>query len=154
MGGGCYSYIPVERPAPGSVVRIQVPVRQTVIRSNQRPDVMSLEGTLLSGAASSGADSLALEVSSTGQVGPFRELTQVDTVRLASDDVAAMDLRVFSKPKTLGLTAVILGGTVALALAALNQEEGSGGNEPGGNGTTSSIVFTPMLKALRHVFGH
>jgi hypothetical protein len=124
---GCYSYVPVERPAPGSVVRIQVPMRQAVIRPNQRPELVSLEGTVLSGAGSSGADSLVLEISSTGQQGPFRELTQVDTVRLASD-----------------------------ALSALNQEGGSAGSELPGNGTSTStsIVVTPIFKVLRHALGH
>jgi hypothetical protein len=150
---GCYSYVPVERPAPGSVVRIQVPMRQAVIRPNQRPELVSLEGTVLSGAGSSGADSLVLEISSTGQQGPFRELTQVDTVRLASDDLAAVDLRLFSKPRTLGLTGVIVGGVVALALSALNQEGGSTGSELPGNGTSTStsIVVTPIF---RHALGH
>ena len=35
---GCYSYVPVERPSPGSIVRIQVPVRTAVDNRNREPE--------------------------------------------------------------------------------------------------------------------
>ncbi len=125
---GCYSYVPVERPAPGSVVRIQVPVRAAVDRCQTgSPRPMSMEGTVLASA-----DSLVLQVESRRELGAYRELKQVDTVRVAPRDLAGVDLRVFSKPKTILLTAGIVGVTAALAAVALDLGGGSQGKHSAG----------------------
>jgi hypothetical protein len=146
---GCYSYVPVERPAPGSVVRVKLPVRTIIARPSEAPETESLEGTVLSAA-----DSVVLEVESRREIQRFQELTRVDTVRLARADLAALDLRTFSKPKTLGLTAFVVGATVALALVAL----GLGGDEqgrgpPDGGGTTGSVVVNPIVSGVLRALG-
>jgi hypothetical protein len=145
---GCYSYVPVERPSPGSIVRIQVPVHSAVGNRNQEPETMSMEGTVLTAG-----DSLVLQVESRRELGAYRELKQVDTVRVAPKDLAGVDLRVFSKPKTFLLTAGIIGVTVALAAVALDLGGGSGGGGPPDGGTTSAIMVKPILSGLLRALG-
>jgi len=146
---GCYSYVPVERPSPGSIVRIQVPVRTAVDNRNREPETMSMEGTVLTTG-----DSLVLQVESRRELGAYRELTQTDTVRVAPKDLAGVDLRVFSKPKTFLLTAGIVGVTVALAAVALGLGGGSAGSiPPPDGGPGSAIVLKPILSALLGAVG-
>ena len=144
---GCYSYVPVERPTPGSVVRIEIPVRSPVAGTYQT-ETAAMEGTVLSAG-----DSIVLETSSTQAIGNFREIRSVDTVRVARAQLAGISERGFSKPKTIALTVVITGATVGLALAALGLAGGSQGNGPPDPGTGSSIVVKPILSALLHALG-
>jgi hypothetical protein len=145
---GCYSYVPVERPTPGSTVRIQVPMRSAATGTNQRPEFIGLEGTLLGVS-----DSLVLRVENRREIGAFREIKQVDTVRVARADLVGVDLRVFSKPKTIGLTAVVLGATAGLAMVALDLGGGSAGDDGGNGGPQNSLILKPVFKALLHALG-
>lgn len=146
---GCYTYVPVERPAPGSVVRIDIPVRSAVTGTRRdEEDIESLEGTVLTAG-----DSLVLQMESTRDIGNFREIHSVDTVRVAVADLAGVSTRTFSSGKTIGLTAVIVGGVVALAVAALDVGGGSQGGGPPGPGTGSSIVVKPIFSMLLRALG-
>jgi hypothetical protein len=145
---GCYSYVPVERPTPGSVVRIEVPVRSAVVGTTQREETASMEGTVLTAG-----DSLVLQIESLRELGNFRQIRSVDTLRVARADLIGVSTRSFSKPKTIGLTAVIAGATIGLAVAALGVGGGSQGGGPPDPGTGSSIIVGPILSALIHALG-
>ena len=149
MSGGCYSYVPVEHPSPGTTVRIEVPVRSAVSGGRRTQETMSMEGMLLSAG-----DSLVLEMSSLRELGAFREIRSVDTLRVARSDLSGVSTRNFSKPKTIGLTVFIAGATTVLAVAALGLGGGSGGGDsPNGGTNTSSIRVIPIFSALLNAFG-
>lgn len=148
---GCYSYVPVEHPSPGSTVRIQVPLRSAVSRPNQPDEIVSLEGVVVTAA-----DSIVLEVQNRREFGAFREIRTVDTLRVAQADLTAIDTRIFSRGKTLGLTAAIVGVTGILAATAFGLGGGSGGDDGPGNGngtTTGSLVVNPIFSALLRAVG-
>jgi len=142
---GCFTYVPVDRPSPGSTVRIHVPVRSAIARPNQAPEFISMEGMVISAA-----DSVILEVSSRREIGAFREIRSVDTLRVARADLSAVDTRVFSLGKSIGLGIAIAGVTAVLAAVAFGLEGGSSGNDGSGNGNTtgSSIRINPTFSAL------
>ena len=145
---GCYSYVPVERPTPGSVVRIEVPVRSAVVGTTRQEETASMEGTVLTAG-----DSLVLQIESLRELGNFRQIRSVDTLRVARADLVGVSTRSFSKPKTIALTAVIAGATIGLAVAALGVGGGSQGGGRPNPGTGSSIVVKPILSALLHALG-
>ena len=145
---GCYSYVPVERPTPGSVVRIEVPVRSTVAGTRQEEEVARMEGTVVSAG-----DSIVLRMESLQEIGNFRRIRSVDTLRVARADLSGISTRSFSKPKTIGLTVLITGAVVGLAAAALGVGGGSQGGGPPDPGTGSSIVVKPIFSALLHALG-
>lgn len=141
---GCYSYVRVESPTPGSTVRIDVPVRSAISGRPDPSEVVSMEGLLVSSG-----DSLAIEISSLKTIGNFREIRSVDTLRIARSDVGAVSIRNFSKPKTLGLAAVVIAGSTLLAVKVFGLSGGSsGGGSPGGGQTTGAMRVKPILSAL------
>jgi len=147
---GCYTYVPVERPAPGSTVRIEVPVRSAVTGGRDQEDVASMEGTLISAG-----DSIVMEVSQLKEIGNFRQIKSLDTLRVARSDVSGIATRSFSKPKTVALTAIIAGATTVLAVAALGLGGGSqGSGKPGGGTTTGQIRVKPIFSAILHAISH
>jgi hypothetical protein len=147
---GCYSYFPVERPAPGSIARIQVPVRSAVPRPNASPESISMEGLVLSAS-----DSVVLAVSSRRVIGAYREISSVDTVRVARADLSALETRVFSRGKSIGLGVVIVSSTVGLAALAFGLRGGTSGENGDGNGSTtsSSIRINPLFAVVLQALG-
>jgi hypothetical protein len=148
MMSGCYSYVPVERPTPGTVVRVDVPVRSAMAGRAIEEDVASMEGRLLSAG-----DSIVLEMASMRELGNFRQIRSVDTLRVARADLVGVSTREFSKPKTVVLTAVLLGATIGLAVAALDVAGGSQGGKNGNGNPTTSIVVKPVFSALMRALG-
>lgn len=149
MMSGCYNYVPVERPTPGSTVRIEVPVRSAVTGSREPSEVAAMDGTLVSAG-----DSLVLEISSLKTIGNFREIRSLDTLRLARSDISTIRLREFSKPKTVGLAVIVAGGVTALTIAALGLSGGSSGNNgPPGGSTTGALVVNPIFSGLLNLIG-
>lgn len=138
---GCYNYVPVERPSPGTTVRIEVPLRSAVSDPNAAPETLEVEGTLLSAG-----DSLVLVTETRREMGTFRVLTQTDTFRVARSGILGVREQVFSKPKTFGLTALVLAGATGIALAALESAVGqSGSGRPGDPTTQGGIRVSPFV---------
>lgn len=149
MMSGCYTYVPVERPTLGTTVRIEVPVRSAVTGMRDPSEVASMEGTLVSAG-----DSLVVEISSLKTIGNFREIRSLDTLRIARSDAQRVSVRNFSKPKTLGLAAVITAGTTALAIAAIGLGGGSAGTDgPPGGSTTGAIRVNPIFSLILQAIG-
>lgn len=126
FAAGCYSYIPVEQPSPGTTVRIRVPVTSAVQNPNRAPETFDVEGTVLSSG-----DSLVMVTETRRELGQFRVVSDTDTIRVARAGLLAVDEQVLSKPKTFGLTAVVTGGAIGLLVLAL---DAAGGGDPAGNG--------------------
>lgn len=148
VGSACYSYEPVETPAPGTPVRIQVPVNSPVVRPNQAPETMFFEGTLVSLG-----DTLLLATRSRREVGAFREILEFDTLRVAQSRVSLLEERLLSKPKTYAFTAVVTGGVVALGIAALNTLTGQKGGEPQPDDPRGALILNPIFSGLLKLIG-
>ena len=140
FAAGCYSYVPVERPSPGTVVRIQVPLSSAVSDPNRPPETFDLEGTVLSSS-----DSLVLATETRRELGTFRVLTESDTLRVARSGLVSVEQQVFSKPKTIGLSLLIAAGVAGVLLAALEAAGGQQGEGPGGGGPQTAIRVPPFV---------
>ena len=134
---GCYAYTLVEDPPVGSVARVRVPARSAVVGPATFPQTVAIEGLVLSLG-----DTLSLEAGTRQFAGTFREVLRYDTLRVARDRIASIEVRNFSVVRSVTLGAGVAAGTVALALAALGTEAGEGGEGPGQGGSES---FTATL---------
>ena len=134
---GCYTYTLVEDLPVGSVARVRVPARSAVVGPETFPETVAIEGLVLSLG-----DTLSLEAGTRQFAGTFREVLRYDTLRVARDRVASIEVRNFSVVRSVTLGAGVAAGTVALALAALGTEAGEGGEGPGHGGSES---FTATL---------
>lgn len=138
---GCYSYVPVERPSPGTTVRIRVPLRSGVEGSSASQGTLDLEGRVLAAG-----DSIVMETTTRRELGTFRVLTALDTVRVARAGLLGLEERVFSRPKTLGLTALVTAGAAGLVLGALDAAGGQKGDgRPGDPGTQGSLTVPGVV---------
>ncbi len=149
FSAGCYSYAPVQRPTPGSTVRIHVPVRSAVAGRQAREESVAFEGLVLSFG-----DSLYLQTTSRREYGAFREVFEFDTLRVAPGVLMGMEERYLSKPKTYGFAALVAVGTTALVVAAVNAAGGSGGgNDGNGGGPQTAIIVRPIVSSLLRAIG-
>lgn len=146
---GCYTYVPVENPAPRTSVRVTVPVNRSVTGANLAPQSYTLEGTVVSLT-----DSLTLETQTTATMGQFRQVSRVDTVKVARQNLLAIDERVYSQSRTIGLGAVIVAGTAALVAGIYSATVGFGGDGgDGGGSTTNQISVEPVFRGLLQFVG-
>jgi len=144
---GCHSYVPVQDPSPGMSVRAHVPLRAAVEGGNRAPESMTIDGKVLAAA-----DTLVLETASRRELATGRILSAVDTVRIARTGLVGLDQQVFSKPKTLGLTALVVVGATGLVLAAIEAAGGQEGDDGPGDPGTQGAVRVP-LRVLTSLFG-
>ena len=146
---GCYVYVPVEEPAPGSTIRIHVPVPSAADNPNRAQETVSFEGTVLASG-----DTLLLETKVRRQFGAFREIIELDTLRIAPSQLAGMEQRLRSKPKTYAFSGVLALGVAALVAGAIEVAGGQAGDEgPGENGTTTGAVVMNVLSVLKMLGG-
>lgn len=135
----CHSYVPVERPSAGTTVRAAVPVASVTANPNRPPAVLSVEGTVLA----TPADSVIMAIRNRREVGQFRVVVEVDTVRLARDGLLALEEQVLSVPKTVAFTAALSAGAVGVALAAYRAGSGQRGDGGPGNGQIPASMRIP-----------
>ena len=138
LGGlaGCYNYVPVTSPTPGTTVRVHVPVHSAIPGQADIPSSVSVEGRLLRAG-----DTLEVETESTREAGTFRQLMLLDTLRIARSDAQEVDLKQFSNGRTAVFTAAILGAAVGVGLAVANIKSGSQGSGPGTGKPTGAVIF-------------
>lgn len=142
---GCHTYRVIDSPPIGSTVRVHVPVVSALNRGGGTQSV-AVEGVLLSFG-----DSIALESTSRREIGAYRELSQVDTFRLATDQASLLEVRELSRKRSVVLGVAVLGG---VTLAAIYGFRGGGSDpfDPGGPPPpVSSVVMDRSL--LASVFG-
>lgn len=137
---GCHSYVPVERPSPGTTVRVAVPVTSVAANPNRPPEVLSVEGTVLAAPS----DSVIMAIRNRRELGQFRVVVEVDTVRLALGGLLALEEQTLSIPRTVAFTAAVTAGAAGVALAlyrAGGGQRGDGG--PGGGQVPASVRLPP-----------
>lgn len=143
LAAGCYTYVPVARPAPGTSVRIHVPVRSSADRPGRGVRPVSLEGRVVALS-----DTLVLETKSRREVGAFRQVVELDTLRVALGELSGIEERVLSKPRTYAFTAAVVGGATLLAVKALEVAGGGGGEGPGDEPPRGTVVFHQIVTAV------
>ncbi len=146
---GCFSYLPVETPPPGATVRVRIPVTSAVADPNAPPQTISVEGTVLESG-----DTLVLATETRRELGAFREIVQFDTVRLAPDQRSSVELRDFSKGRSIALGAGIAAGIAGLAIVAFGGVFGGETPVPPDGGPTPAVVVSrSLLSAIRGLIG-
>ena len=146
---GCHTYMPIERPAPGTTVRVRVPLTSAVERPNQSPETVSVEGLLVAFG-----DTLELEVTSRQEYGAFREVMRRDTLRIARNGITELEERVFSRNRSVGLGVALAGGATVLAAAALGLTGGDQGAGPdSGDDPSGAIIVASLAKAIWRLIG-
>ncbi len=100
---------------------------------------------------------MLLEVKSRREVGAFREILELDTLRVAESRISLLEERLFSKPKTYAFTAALVIGSAWLGIKALNTLTGQTGNpdRPGGGGDPQGqFILNPIFSGLLKLIGH
>ena len=132
LASGCYTYHLVEEAPVGSVARLRVPIQSAIVDPNAPPETVAIEGLIISFG-----DTISFEASSRQVIGAFREVVQYDTLQVARDGLASIEVREFSSARSVVLGVAVTLGTTALALAALGVESGQAGDQPGDGGSQS-----------------
>ncbi len=139
--GGCYTYRPVETAPIGSGVRVHIPVSSSVDIPGRQAETVTVEGTLLTLG-----DSVAVSTETRRELGAYREIVQRDTLLLAASQVSRIEVKEFSKGRSIGLGLMIAGAVVAAAAVAFGVGGGSAGDgPPGGGGPEGAVVITPSI---------
>jgi len=140
---GCHTYMPVQQPVPGTTVRVQVPLTSAAQGSNQAPETVSIEGTLIEFG-----DTVEVEVTNRQEYGAFREVTRVDTLRIATSGIIGLDERIFSTGRSVVLGLAIGGVAAAFAWTALGFEGGGSNPTPGPDGPRPSFLLSPIVRTI------
>ena len=140
---GCHTYMPVQQPTPGTTVRVKVPLTSAVQGPNQAPETVSIEGTLIEFG-----DTVEVEVRDRQVYGAFREVTRLDTLRIAASGITGLDERSFSTGRSVVLGLAIGGAAAAFALTALGFEGGGSNPTPGPDGPQPSLLLSPIARAI------
>ena len=107
----CHTYTHVESPAVGTVARVTVPVRGTNGDASAPVQAASLEGVVVSAG-----DTIVLAMPIRREWGDAQGVMRIDTVRLLSDQLSAIEAKGPSTGKSVLLGAAIAGGVTTLAL--------------------------------------
>lgn len=140
---GCHNYLPVERPAIGSTVRVRVPVTSAIAdRNTPEGASASIEGQVVSAG-----DSIVLAVLRRMEYGAYREIVRHDTISIAMADAMTVEEREYSRDKSLTLGLAIAAMAAGFAAAAF----GAGGSQQGettnGDGPNSRpVTLFPLLR--------
>jgi hypothetical protein len=137
---GCHTYTLVERAPVGTDVRVRLPVSSPL---NRAPEFVSLEGRVLENG-----DTLSLATETRRQLGTFSELTQFDTLRLASTQISTIETKEFSTARSIVLGVAIAGGATVAALFGFWGPGGSDPPEGGGPPTQSTIISRSLVSSF------
>lgn len=139
---GCYSYRLVEDAPVGAVARLRVPIQSAIVDPNSPSETVAVEGKIVSVG-----DTIWFEASTRHTVGLFRDVVQYDTLRVARDGLASIEVREFSTTKSVLLGAGLAAGTAALAAAAAGVGGGQAGAGPGGDAPQTSTTVSVSVPA-------
>ncbi len=139
---GCYSYRLVEDAPVGAVARLRVPIQSAIVDPNSPSETVAVEGKIVSVG-----DTIWFEASTRHAVGLFRDVVQYDTLRVARDGLASIEVREFSTTKSVLLGAGLAAGTAALAAAAAGVGGGQAGAGPGGDAPQTSTTVSVSVPA-------
>ena len=158
---GCYSYRAVETAPVGAAVRVDLPIDRPV-NAPGGPESVMIEGLLVESG-----DTVIMVVESRREYGAYREVVQVDTLSVAADRIATMEIKEFSRGRSLALgltvaSAVTLGAAVAFGLGGGRSGDPGDGTPPlpdaslvGATGVVPGLgwEFRP-LSLIRALVGH
>ena len=137
----CSTYTPVGNPVPGVTVRAQVPIQSAITNRNSAPQLITIEGIVVSSG-----DTVVLATKSRQEYGAFREIMRFDTVRVARDELASLDLQEFSAKKSVALGVGLTAAATYFAVSALGVKNGEAGGGPDGDIKPSgTIVLRPIV---------
>lgn len=136
----CHTYRTVDDPPVGSTVRVRVPVTSALSNPNRAPATASIEGVLLSMS-----DTITLATTTRREFGAYRELTQHDTLRFLSSQANSVEIREFSRNRSVVLGVAIAAGAGFGAAVAFGLGGGKTGDPPGGEGPLPAIVVSGSL---------
>lgn len=140
---GCYAYRVADAPAPGTVARVHVPVFSAADDPNEAPETASVEGIVVEYG-----DSIVLATTIRREIGAYREVSRDDTLRIAVEGTTRIEVREFSKAKSVLMGGVVAGGAVLLALTALGLQGGDAGDSGDGDGDRSFRISFAGLAGL------
>lgn len=139
----CHTYTPVSAPAPGSTVRVQIPVRSAVDDPNAPTPTRAVEGQVVAAG-----DTLVLATRDRFEYGAYREIVQYDTLRLGPEQRSTVEVREFSNRKSVVLGLAVTGIVVGAAILALGNTFGSEGEGLPDETPNSSVIGIPLGSLL------
>lgn len=139
----CHTYTPVSAPAPGSTVRVHIPVRSAVDDPNAPTPTRAVEGQVVSAG-----DTLVLATRDRFEYGAYREIVQYDTLRLGPEQHSTVEVREFSNRKSVVLGLAVTGIVVGAAILALGNTFGSEGEGLPDETPNSSVIGIPLGSLL------
>lgn len=145
---GCYTYLPVSSAPPGSPVRVVLPVETRTSTGAVTRSTLAVEGTLVSAG-----DTIEVATESTEQVGNFRQVSLLDTLRVPASEVDALELREFSGTRTAVLTGLVTAGAVLILVGIVDSLGGSEGGDGGGGDPTGASITLGTLGGLLKLLG-
>lgn len=141
---GCYTYVPVEQPAPGTPVRVRMPVSSAVEGSSRIPESVMIEGRVIAFT-----DTLRMEMRNEQRMGT-RSFVAVDTIRIAASSLADLEERVFSRSRTAVFAGALLGGVALATWGIATVTGGDDGGKPDPPPTTDPpVIFGSFGHGLR-----
>ena len=144
---GCHTYRVVDSASPGSTVRVSVPVRSALAGRNAPMGIESVEGRLLQDG-----DTLALATETRRTLGAYRDIVQLDTLRLARDQVTGLEVRELSTTRSVVLGVVIAAGAAAAGVLAYSAAGGGSTNNNGGGEPPAFEMSTSVFGTLLSLF--
>lgn len=147
---GCYSYRLAEDAPVGTVARLRVPIQSAIVDPNSPPGTVAVEGKIISVG-----DTIEFEATTRHVLGLFQDVVQYDTLRVARDGVASIEVREFSTTKSVLLGAGIVAGTAALAAAAAGVGGGDAGDAPSTDPpqTSTAVGVSIPVSSIGRWFG-
>ncbi len=147
---GCYSYRLAEDAPVGTVARLRVPIQSAIVDPNSPPGTVAVEGKIISVG-----DTIEFEATTRHTLGLFQDVVQYDTLRVARDGVASIEVREFSTTKSVLLGAGIVAGTAALAAAAAGVGGGDAGDAPSTDPpqTSTAVGVSVPVSSIGRWFG-
>jgi len=140
---GCHTYRVVDTAPTGAAVRVSVPVQSALAGPNAAPRTEAIEGRILQNG-----DTLALATETRRTLGAYRDIVQLDTLRLSRDQVATLEVRELSTTRSVVLGVVLTAGVTALGVLAYNAATGSSGNDGGGGDPPAFAISASVIGRL------
>ena len=140
---GCHTYRTVDSAPQGATVRVSVPVRSALAGGGAPLRTESIEGRVLENG-----DTLALATETRRTLGAYRDIVQMDTLRLGRDQIASLEVRELAKTRSVVLGVIIAVGAGAAGVLAYNAAGGGSTGDGDGGEPPALELRTSVLGRL------